>query len=465
MRLIIFIIALVAFAATAHAFDCAGVTLPSSLVICSDPELMRLADQRHQAFNNALWGLAPEEYKRLMADQNVWVRSYSTACGVPPDRPAPTPVPPAVRECFANAGKARIAYLRAYRQSVAQASLPGPAPGAAPASPDHIGPSFNCSAARQPLALMLCADPQLSLTDFRFGQAYYALLQSLNSQGQVELKEEDHEFIEDIHDKCGISHDGVLSDETWRGRECVKAAYEAETTTWVGRLSGAGYQEAMRPPEQQIALQRVLQEVGFLPQSSAIDGVYGPTTRMAITAWQTARGRAPTGLLGEDDAQALTAEITPSSDQPPRAPLAPMERGPTAPITSLLGAEVALRDEGGTYGVPVRINNALTLNFTLDSGASDVLIPADVVLTLIRTETLSQSDFIGQKSYRLADGSELPSMTFTLQELRVGDHILHNVRASVGPVDGGLLLGQSFLSRFKSWTLDNDRHVLVLVER
>jgi clan AA aspartic protease (TIGR02281 family) len=142
-----------------------------------------------------------------------------------------------------------------------------------------------------------------------------------------------------------------------------------------------------------------------------------------------------------------------------------MERGPTAPITSLLGAEVALRDEGGTYGVPVRINNALTLNFTLDSGASDVLIPADVVLTLIRTETLSQSDFIGQKSYRLADGSELPSMTFTLQELRVGDHILHNVRASVGPVDGGLLLGQSFLSRFKSWTLDNDRHVLVLVER
>jgi hypothetical protein len=28
--------------------------------------------------------------------------------------------------------------------------------------------------------------------------------------------------------------------------------------------------------------------------------------------------------------------------------------------------------------VPVKINNALTLNFTVDSGAADVSIPADV---------------------------------------------------------------------------------------
>ena len=30
---------------SAAAFECVGVRLPSSIVICSDPELMRLADE------------------------------------------------------------------------------------------------------------------------------------------------------------------------------------------------------------------------------------------------------------------------------------------------------------------------------------------------------------------------------------------------------------------------------------
>jgi hypothetical protein len=39
--------------------------------------------------------------------------------------------------------------------------------------------------------------------------------------------------------------------------------------------------------------------------------------------------------------------------------------------------------DGGTYKVPVTINAQLTL--TVDSGAADVYIPADVVMTLWRT--------------------------------------------------------------------------------
>jgi hypothetical protein len=35
----------------------------------------------------------------------------------------------------------------------------------------------------------------------------------------------------------------------------------------------------------------------------------------------------------------------------------------------------------------------------------------------------------------------------------------------VGPVAGELLLGQTFLSQFAEWTLDNQRHVLRLVAR
>jgi hypothetical protein len=124
--------------------------------------------------------------------------------------------------------------------------------------------------------------------------------------------------------------------------------------------------------------------------------------------------------------------------------------------------EIKLRKAGGILVVPVTINNALTLNFVVDSGAADVSIPADVVLTLIRTGTLSESDFLGTKTYQLADGSTVPSQTFRIRVLKVGDHEITNVQGSVAGISGPLLLGQSFLRRFSSWSIDNHRDVLRL---
>lgn len=123
--------------------------------------------------------------------------------------------------------------------------------------------------------------------------------------------------------------------------------------------------------------------------------------------------------------------------------------------------EVALESAGSTYRVPVIVNGAVKIAFVLDSGASDLLIPADTVLTLMRSGTLSAGDFVGNETYRLADGRTLQSRKFTLHEVRVGGVTLQNVVALVGPVTSAPLLGQSFLSRLGSWTIDNARHVLV----
>jgi clan AA aspartic protease (TIGR02281 family) len=121
-----------------------------------------------------------------------------------------------------------------------------------------------------------------------------------------------------------------------------------------------------------------------------------------------------------------------------------------------------LAKKGGTFVVPVTVNNTLQLAFIVDSGASDVSIPADVVLTLMRAGTITNTDFLGRRTYRLADGSVIPSTIVRIRSLRVGDQVLENVIGSVAPVAGTLLLGQSFLSRFRSWSIDNRRMVLVL---
>ena len=80
--------------------------------------------------------------------------------------------------------------------------------------------------------------------------------------------------------------------------------------------------------------------------------------------------------------------------------------------SSSVETEVGLVRDGGTFKVPVLINGVITLDFTVDSGAADVSIPADVVLVMMRTGTLRDSDFLGARTYRLADGSTVPSQTF-----------------------------------------------------
>jgi len=126
------------------------------------------------------------------------------------------------------------------------------------------------------------------------------------------------------------------------------------------------------------------------------------------------------------------------------------------------GDRIRLIESGGTFKVPVRLNEQFNLNFIIDSGASDVTVPSDVVLTLIRTGTIKNSDFLGEQAYVLADGSKIKSKTFILRTMQVGNRTIHNVQASLGDIKGPLLLGQSFLKRFKSWSIDNKTHELVL---
>jgi clan AA aspartic protease (TIGR02281 family) len=442
MRMIALLIALAATSGTAKAFDCAGVTYPPSVVLCSDPELGRLADERQEAINAARARIGEQAWPALWEDQKRWVRSYSTACGVPPDRPPPDPIPASVIACFKRAGEARVAYLRAYGIGDEGAAAPRTA---------ALGPSFDCGKANSALAQLICGDPELSRLDLAFNQAYWALYQQLGSSGQAQLKQQDQEFIAEVEDRCGLSTSPPATAAPSQARDCVLNAYQNMRNAWLSQLAGPALEEASRALDAHLRLQRDLQQLGYLDAAAAIDGVYGRDTRAAIMAWQSARGRPVSGFLGDADAAALEAEA--------RAAPAPMSAASaqTAEVT-----DVALKNAAGTYVVPVRINGVFSLDFIVDSGASDVLLPADVVLTLVRTKTITADDFIGDSEYALADGSTLKSARFVLRQLQVGALTIDHVTASIGSVNSQPLLGDSFLSRFASWSIDNSRHVLRL---
>jgi clan AA aspartic protease (TIGR02281 family) len=123
---------------------------------------------------------------------------------------------------------------------------------------------------------------------------------------------------------------------------------------------------------------------------------------------------------------------------------------------------VSLNREHGAFVLPVVINNQITRSFMLDSGASDVTIPADVISALTRSGSISTADFLGSQEYRLADGSVTRTRRVRIRSLRVGSVELRDVVVSVVPHAGVLLLGQSFLGRLQSWTIDNQRHLFVI---
>lgn len=127
-------------------------------------------------------------------------------------------------------------------------------------------------------------------------------------------------------------------------------------------------------------------------------------------------------------------------------------------------SEIALERDGENYLVPARIDGAVTAKFLVDSGAEVVALPKDLVERLTEAGTIGPGDMLGATRYVAADGKRHKTTALMLRRLEVGGHTATDVTAVVAPAHSEPLLGQSFLDKFKSWTLDNKRHVLVITE-
>ena len=187
----------------------------------------------------------------------------------------------------------------------------------------------------RPLALIICSSSELSQDDLRFVQAYQALRQQVGEAGQRQLEQEAVDFTNSVLRDCGVPEAGPVSGSP----DCIGAQYNRQRSYWVARLSGAANEEANRPISQHVALQRSLWELGYSASTGSADGVYGPGTRTAIGAWQRANGRAATGFIGEDDAEAIERELSKlhapylSNQAVANAPAA--QPAPAAPVLSL----------------------------------------------------------------------------------------------------------------------------------
>lgn len=118
--------------------------------------------------------------------------------------------------------------------------------------------------------------------------------------------------------------------------------------------------------------------------------------------------------------------------------------------------EVAFkRHQGGTFEIPCEVNG-LPLQMLFDTGASSVTMSSVEANFMLKNDYLSAKDLGGKEYYRIADGGITEGTLVTLREVKIGDFVLKNVKASVvSNQKAPILLGQSVMERFGTITIDN----------
>jgi len=116
--------------------------------------------------------------------------------------------------------------------------------------------------------------------------------------------------------------------------------------------------------------------------------------------------------------------------------------------------EVPLINKHGVYYLKATVNDKIQLEFTLDSGAADVVLPKKIFRQLQANGSIRPSDILGKNKYRIASGEIIESLSFKINTLKIGLTKIKDVRASVGQDDSVILLGQSALRKLEPWSSD-----------
>ena len=100
-----------------------------------------------------------------------------------------------------------------------------------------------------------------------------------------------------------------------------------------------------------------------------------------------------------------------------------------------------------------------------DTGASDITISSVEANFMLKNGYLSDKDIKGKKQYLNASGEIKEGTVITIREVKLGDSVLKNVDASVvHNQKAPLLFGESGLSRFGKFTVDNSTSKLIIGE-
>ncbi|GHT39890.1 hypothetical protein AGMMS49965_07210 [Bacteroidia bacterium] len=122
---------------------------------------------------------------------------------------------------------------------------------------------------------------------------------------------------------------------------------------------------------------------------------------------------------------------------------------------------VKMHEKNGVRYIPMKINGQ-ELDFVFDTGASSICISLLEARILVKNGLLSNDDVIGEEQFRDATGRLSVGTKINLNTVKIGDKELYNVEATIIDNYGApCLLGQTVLSRFGTYKIDNAKQEIV----
>lgn len=123
------------------------------------------------------------------------------------------------------------------------------------------------------------------------------------------------------------------------------------------------------------------------------------------------------------------------------------------------------KTDSGIYEIPISVNGTVTMNFIMDTGASEMFITPDILLTLYRNKTIDDSDLLEGKSYMVATGEVNEAVRFNIKELKIGNTVIKNISCAVSEnLEAPILLGSNVLARLGKVMLDFDNEVFYIMD-
>ncbi len=117
--------------------------------------------------------------------------------------------------------------------------------------------------------------------------------------------------------------------------------------------------------------------------------------------------------------------------------------------------------ENGVRYVWIEING-IRLRFIFDTGASSICISPAEATVLYRQGTLKKEDVLDVEYFQDATGRISEGTKINLREVKIGNMILQNVKATVvDNINAPLLLGQTVFERFGSIEIDNEKREII----
>ena len=129
----------------------------------------------------------------------------------------------------------------------------------------------------------------------------------------------------------------------------------------------------------------------------------------------------------------------------------------------IVNSKIPLIRKGNHHWIQAVLNDKVTCSFMLDTGASDVIISKSVLSSLIRSGTLTKSDYIESRYFTLADGSRISCPMYKIDSFQMGDLVFYDLKVAVMRGDANvMLLGSSLLERIGAFELDYQENLLVV---